>query len=148
MTALRRDHVMGTCGFLATHIDLFMLGARVFPEWERLDAHAKADASCLNGRLLVHYLVPGAQHDFREGFAGGEGGLWATPTPYSSDDAARYLRFPCPQVARTHAILIDPTKVPELRGPRRVQRGDGLEFLLPQGVPANAILDQTEVEVR
>jgi hypothetical protein len=35
---------------------------------------------------------------------------------------------------------LDPNQIPEVRGPRRVRLGGGLEYVLPKGFPASALV--------
>ncbi|MFI0827282.1 hypothetical protein ACH4Q7_22820 [Streptomyces roseolus] len=121
-----------------------MFERQVHPEWEDLEEIPLVDGGILKGRLLVHYLWPGRREDFSQGI---ERKMWVTTTAYSAEDASPYLRLPFPDVLRRSVILIDPLKVRGLRGPKHVARGGGIEFLLPFGAPAEAIMEGMEVKI-
>ncbi|GDY70476.1 hypothetical protein SAV14893_098690 [Streptomyces avermitilis] len=134
---------MGSCGHLATRLDKYMLRDAISHE-EDLRKIPPLDPEILRGRLLVTYLFPGEERDFRKGM---EGEVYATITPYSPEDAARLLQLPQPKKLRKYVALIDPQEVPVIRGPRLHEAG-GIEFLLSEGVPARAVQHQSEWEVQ
>jgi hypothetical protein len=98
----------------------------------------------LGGRFLVRYML-----DRQVGrFASGSTDLhYVTPTPLSVDDVRSVLALPAATEPRRYAMLIDPSKVPEIKGPRWVRAGTGLEYLLPTGFPASAILLGWEIAI-
>ena len=49
------------------------------------------------------------------------------------------LALPFQTERRTHAILIDPAKVPSIQGPRRIAGGSAIEYVLPNGCPDTAL---------
>jgi hypothetical protein len=107
----------------------------------------------LGGRLLVRYLrlrdvvAPSAAQGSPK-----LGGLfrpaWVTPTPFSPREAIAALALPFPRESRTHAVLLNPALIPLIQGPRRISCGTGIEYLLPQGYPAEALAFGWELEVR
>lgn len=94
-------------------------------------------ASELGGRLLVRYL---REHEIAEGQQGTSRPVWVTPTPYGPIDAADLLALPRAWEPRAYLVLLRPQDVPEARGPRWVLGGGGIEYLLPQGYPASAVV--------
>jgi hypothetical protein len=82
-------------------------------------------------------------------FAGGSTRQhWVTPTAYSPDEVGSYLYLPDPLTPRSHVLLLAPGEVPSAWGPRQIYAGRGIEFLLPNGFPAEAIMGGWEMEVR
>lgn len=94
-------------------------------------------AAELGGRLLVRYL---REHEIAEAQQGTPRPVWATPTPYGPADAADLLALPRAWEPRAYLVLLRPEDVPEVRGPRWVLGGGGIEYLLPQGYPASAVV--------
>ena len=98
----------------------------------------------IGGRLLVRYMV------FRQlgQFAGGSNSRhWVTPTPLSVEAVGPFLALPSIAEPRKYAMLINPSAVPQIQGPRWVRGGDGIEYLLPNGFPASALAVAWEIEV-
>jgi hypothetical protein len=71
---------------------------------------------------------------------GNAGIHWVTPTPYSSRDCATWLNLPAPDKLRTHVLLLNPVHIPRIAGPRRIEGGLGIEYMLPNGFPAKALV--------
>jgi hypothetical protein len=64
---------------------------------------------------------------------------FVTPTPYSPAETVVWLALPNP-APRDYALFLDPGRIPAICGPRRVRLGGGLEYILPRGYPAAAML--------
>jgi hypothetical protein len=129
--------------FLATVLDEEMLvsrGVNISPGYTldtALPVKTGAQVAVeLGGRYLIRYVTR-AQVGL---FAGGSAGLhWVTPTPYSPTDTVKWLGLPAPLKPRTHALLLNPEKIPVILGPRRVHAAAGFEYLLPEGFPKLAL---------
>jgi hypothetical protein len=147
------------CGRLANLLDLEMLlraGTTVYPETtpDRLmSMRTGMDvARELGGRLLLSYIrkddvsrrVPGADPNLGTR----SWPIFTTPTPYSAVEVVSALALPWPKSLRSHVILLDAAKISEIQGPRRVLCGYGLEYLLPNGFPSDALRVPWEIEVR
>jgi hypothetical protein len=90
----------------------------------------------LGGRLLVRYLLREALPTATRGTTKA---TYVTPTPYSPTDAIELLMLPAEDRHREHAMLLDPRKISEILGPRWVQGGFGIEYILPRGYTPKAI---------
>ena len=99
----------------------------------------------LFGRLLLKYFT---QAQIGTYSAGVSFPVYATPTPMPVADLRDCLGLPSPTVKREWALLLDPNEVPVIKGPHWITAGQGIEFLLPGGFPAEAIVDVGEVRVR
>ncbi len=64
---------------------------------------------------------------------------YVTPTPYSPSEVIHALALPFSSEWRSHVILLRPEFIPWMQGPRRVENGSGLEYILPNGYPASAL---------
>jgi hypothetical protein len=128
---------------LATVLDQEMLegrgveiASRVTPD-AQLPEKAGVDVFAeLGGRFLVRYLLkeslPGA-------IRGTAKVTYVTPTPYSPKDAVELLMLPAEDRTREHAMLLDPRGISVVLGPRWVQGGFGIEYILPRGYTREAI---------
>jgi hypothetical protein len=56
-----------------------------------------------------------------------------TPTPYNPRDVISYLALPAPHRPRRFVMFLDPSLIPEVKGPRWVRLGQGIGYLLPNG---------------
>ena len=102
-------------------------------------------AAELQGRFLVRYMLRSQVGDYGGGSTDKH---WVTPTPLCTREIPSFLTIPNPLGRRTHAMLLDPAAITEILGPRWVRGGTGIEYLLPKGVPAAAVLFGWEIEVR
>jgi hypothetical protein len=100
----------------------------------------------LGGRLLLRYLVESQLTAFLDG--SDDRDHWVTPTAISPSDVISWLALFAPNLPRRHALLLDPAKIPTIRGPAWIRLGSGLEYYLPSGFPKDAILDVGHVKVR
>lgn len=107
---------MGTCGRLATVLDQEMLevvrsvpiAARAFEIEDLPRKTGQAVAEELGGRYLIRYLLPDQVGRYTDGSRDKH---WVTPTPYSHEEAIRWLYLPKPTVPRPFAIMLDPNKI-------------------------------------
>ncbi|MGD9712701.1 MAG: hypothetical protein AB7V46_11605 [Thermomicrobiales bacterium] len=91
----------------------------------------------LAGRKLLRYLTPDQVGLF---LAGTNRLTYVTPTPYAPEEMISWLFLPSPRIARTHVLLLDPAKIPLIQGPMWVAAGSGIQYVLPHGFPADAII--------
>lgn len=99
----------------------------------------------LGGRYLIRYLTDAQVAEF---ISGSTLPHWTTPTPYAIDDVVSWLALFVPKVRRSHALLLDPTRISEIRGPAWVRLGQGIEYYLANGFPEAAIVDVGVIQVR
>ncbi len=99
----------------------------------------------LGGRLLVRYLTDSQVTEFLSGSTGRA--HWTTPTPIAPEAVVPWLALYAPTVARRHALILEPAKIPVIRGPAWIRLGQGVEYFLPDGFPADAIVDVGVVQV-
>ncbi len=139
-------------GWLATWLDIEMLVERIgglppphtpdhkLPDWRGPDL-----SLLLAGRRLCRYVSARQVGSFT---AGSLATHWVTPTPYSPDEVTSFLFLPDPLTRREHVLLLDPGRIVHALGPRQMIAARGIEFLLPHGFPAAAVIDGWEMEVR
>jgi len=137
---------MGSCSLLATNLDREMLENRINPVQiaastmpdNQLPIKSGADVLReLKGRYLLRYLLP---HQIGLYINGSNDQHWVTPTPYTPEETISWLALPNPSLPRTFVMLLDPSKIDEIKGPRWVRLGKGIEYLLHQGFPPEALL--------
>lgn len=90
----------------------------------------------LGERCLLRYLLPHQYNLFTMGSASLH---YTTPTPYSATETISWLALPNP-ASRDYVLFLDPTKILDICGPRRVRLGKGIEYILPNGFPGSAVL--------
>ena len=141
---------MSTCSAIATRLDEEMLSLRpahVYPAHTPLHAmpaRTGADVSAeLGGRYLLRYLM---RRQYGQFTTGSPNVNFATPTPYSPTETVSWLALPSP-MRRDFVLFLDPNSIPEVRGPRRVLLGGGIEYILPRGFPASALVVNWPVPV-
>jgi hypothetical protein len=145
---------MGTAGLLATNLDRHMLEQRgtvivpgITPDASVPPKTGGEVFSELGGRFLLRYLLPG-QGDTAEKLNQLQGRTqWVTPTPYSPEETIAMLALPAPEQPRGYVLILDPRKISEVKGPRRILLGHGIEYILPQGFPKEALVLPWPVEV-
>lgn len=91
----------------------------------------------LCGGLLVRYLRTKQVGLYRDGASEV---TYVTPTAYTATEAIEWLYLPDPLVPRTHALLLNPERVPWIQGPMWVAGRGGIQYVLPQGFPREAIV--------
>ena len=134
---------MSTCSALATRLDEEMLLTRpaiIYPSdtaIAAMPARSGADVAAeLGGRRLLRYLTRSQYGQFAAGAPKLE---YVTPTPYSPTEALSWLALPT-ATRRSFVLILDPKEILEMRGPKRVRLGGGLEYVLPKGFPASALV--------
>jgi hypothetical protein len=134
---------MSTCSAIATRLDEEMLAHRpaiVYPPhtpFSSMPSRSGSDIAVeLGGRYLLRYLL---RKQYRHFTAGSSSPHFVTPTPYSPSEVISWLALPTP-ARREFVLFLDAMHLSDVRGPRRVSLGGGLEYLLASGFPANAIV--------
>ncbi|MDA2916627.1 hypothetical protein MYX64_07300 [Nitrospinae bacterium AH_259_B05_G02_I21] len=98
----------------------------------------------LGGRYLLRYLLPRQVGMFNRGSSLRH---YTTPTPYAPEDTITYLNLPTPREGREYVMALDPSKIPTIKGPRWVEGGIGIEYLLPNGFPDTSVVWSWEKKV-
>jgi len=98
----------------------------------------------LGGRYLLRYML---SHQVGQYALGSQDRHFVTPTAYSPEDAVSWLYLPKPSEKRPFVMLLNPAKIPYVRGPRWVRLGNGIEYILPRGFPREAVVAGWELEV-
>lgn len=93
----------------------------------------------LQGRLLLKYVTVKQvrRGEFRHGSSRE---AYATLTPYATEDVVSWLQLPDATEPRRHILLLDVTQISRIIGPYRVTSGRGIQYLLPDGFPEEAIV--------
>jgi hypothetical protein len=132
-----------SCGFWATYLDHQMLvrsgtsiAASNTPDTMLAVKTGAQVADELGGRFLIRYL---RRSEVSQYLYGNTARHFVTPTPYSATDCVAYLALPEPTMRRGHLLLLDPMKIDEISGPRWVEAGRGIEYLLPRGFTQSAL---------
>jgi hypothetical protein len=143
---------MGQAGLLATNLDWHMLDQRgtmivagTTPDDEVPSKNGREVFAELGGRFLLRYLLPSQTAIFS---AGAETKQFTTPTPYSPEETVAMLALPSPRESREYVLILDPRKIEEVRGPRLVLFGQGIEYILPNGFPEAALVLPWPLEVK
>lgn len=98
----------------------------------------------LGGRFLLRYLLSTQIGIFH----GGSNKLhFVTPTAIAPSDTVGVLALPAVSTPREYVMLLDPAKITAVLGPRWVRAGRGIEYLLPAGFPASAMVLPWEVQI-
>jgi hypothetical protein len=121
ITAVERPAIVYT-----SHTPLAAMPARPGPDI----------AAELGGRYLLRYLI---RKQYRQFTTGSTSLQFVTPTPYSPTEVISWLSLPTP-ARREFVLFLDALRLSDVRGPRRVLVGGGLEYPLASGFPANAIV--------
>lgn len=124
------------CGVLATKLDELMLHTKIAhfttPD-ECLPIKPGAEvAKELGGRMLLRYVD-------RPDENGRTTPTYTTPTPYSTDEVVSFLALPAPLSPRRWVVVIDPSEVERIKGPRYCVMGLGIEYILPDGYPSSSL---------
>jgi len=99
----------------------------------------------LGGRPLLRFLRQAQLGLFTRG---SKAETFVTPTLYNATDVVSPLALPRPGERPSHVLVIDPSRVPTIKGPRRVNWGSGLEYILPDGFSPEALRIPWELEIR
>lgn len=141
-----------TCTWMATTLDQeqIELTSTIAPRVQAVETMPDRTgievAAELGNRLLVRYLVDSQVNEFTGGSLGRA--HWVTPTAISSKDVVGWLALPSPRAKRQHALFLNPAEIDVIRGPAWVRLGQGIEYYLPNGFPAAAVVDVGAVQVR
>jgi hypothetical protein len=124
-------------GWLATELDTYMLSGKIFsrgtPDSGMPVRPGTSVSTELHGRMLCRYIID--PHEPPRTSA-----TWVSPTPLSSEELIPYLALPNPLKAREFVLFLDPSKISDIQGPRWTSMGQGIEYLLPGGYPASAVV--------
>ena len=99
----------------------------------------------LGGRPLLRYL---RIEDAKRYLRGDCNRQCVTPTPYASPDLISFLNLPDPTTVRSHFLLLDPAKIPDVIGPRYIAWGEGIEYILTAGFSMEALVNPWPMEIR
>ena len=91
----------------------------------------------LGGRYLFRYLRGDQVGKLGNGIRTRQ---YVSPTPYSPGEAVKWLALPRPNFPPTFAIFLIPDCLRNIRGPRYVLLGGGIEYILEDGFDKNAIV--------
>jgi hypothetical protein len=91
----------------------------------------------LGKRYLLRYLLP---HQLGTLLNGTSNRQYVTPTPYAPEETVSWLALPAPDQPRPYVLVLDPKKLTDVYGPRWVQMGGGIEYILDKGFLADAIV--------
>lgn len=133
---------MGTSSRIATHLDaeMLLLNTPIFPAHTSLAALPLVTnlPVQLGGRYLLRYLMTSQLGTLRSGTSDTQ---FVTPTPYAPEETISWLTLPPAAGYREWVLLLDPTQLADVRGPRQVRFGGGIEYVLVSGFPAAAIVN-------
>ncbi len=93
----------------------------------------------LSGRYLLRYLLLKQIGVFT---GGTPSKTYVTPTPLAPEETVKWLALPAAHRLRRYVLLINPARLPveyRILGPRWVRLGGGIEYILPDGFPGEAI---------
>jgi hypothetical protein len=145
---------MGTAGLLATNLDRHMLEERgtlmvpgITPDLAVPTKSGDEVFEELGGRFLLRYLLPGQGDTVGKLSQIQDRMQWVTPTPYSPEETIAMLALPAPERPREYVLILDPRKIEEIQGPRRILFGLGIEYVLPRGFSRDALVLPWPMEV-
>jgi hypothetical protein len=140
----RNETSVGVSSWLATFLDEEMLRRN---DVRVADAHALAEdlpwksgrevAREVGGRYLLRYLLADQLRLF---VAGSSDVHYVTPTPYAPEEAPALLAMPGPDQPRPYALVLDPARIPSLWGPQRILGAPGIQYVLREGFPQEAVV--------
>lgn len=142
---------MKTASLLATKLDEKMLlsnGVYIYPSTTPdVELPSKKGGEIhreLGGRLLLRYILPHQAGLFCDG---SEERHFVCPTPYPPSDTVWALALPKPEGERRHVMVLKPEHIEVICGPRWVDYGVGIEYILPKGFKKEALAMHWEVEI-
>jgi hypothetical protein len=99
-------------------------------------------ADQLGHRLLIKYVRAdeGDKYNKLTGISYFTGKHYLTPTPIACRDLMMVLALP-PSKRPKWALLLRPDQLTDVRGPRRIRRGFGIEYVLENGFSSDAMDD-------
>jgi hypothetical protein len=126
-----------TSGWVATELDSYMLSGKIASKGtpdSALPIRAGSEvADELHGRMLVRYMIDA--HEPPRTLQ-----TFVSPTPLSTEELDRYLALPRPDIPREYLLFLDPRKISDIQGPRWCSMGQGIEYILPTGYSASAVI--------
>jgi hypothetical protein len=135
---------MGTSGRIATQLDVEMLVRKGITIAHPLQAkdpmlikRGGQVADELGGRLLLHYVIERNIRAYEDGRAEA---CYVTPTPLSPEETIDYLVVPGANSPREYVYYLDPARIEWIVGPIFVAGGSGIQYILLEGFPAEAIV--------
>jgi hypothetical protein len=132
----------GTSSRVATHLDAEMIVQHVAiaPVGTPLATLPVVPnlSEQLGGRLLLRYLTRDKVGTLLAGVAHRQ---FVTPTPYAPGETVSWLALPPAPGPRTFVLLLQPHLLTDVRGPRWIQFGGGIEYILESGFSADAVAD-------
>ena len=108
-------------------------------EREDEDNLPRRSGAAVAGELVGRYLLRYVATD-NERVLATRGKVYLTPTPYSSDEAREWLGVPAPSRSRLWVVILRPAAIPWLQGPLWVFGGGGIQYILPDGYPREAVV--------
>ena len=91
----------------------------------------------LGGRYLVRYLRGDQVGNLVNGIRTRQ---YVSPTPYSPGEAVKWLALPRPNCPPKFVLLLITDHLRNIRGPRYVLLGGGIEYILEDGFDKNALV--------
>lgn len=136
---------MGESSWLATWMDEDHLLSRGATIWRASRAigdrppirTGEEVAAELSPRKLLRYVLYEQLGMFRQG---SDAETFTTPTPYTPEAALSYLVLPSPGKLRPYALILEPSRIARIQGPLQVAGGRGIQDILPDGFPADAVI--------
>ncbi len=134
---------------IMTNLDLEMIGPCKVRACDTADGDLPlrdgAEVSAeLHGRKLLHFVLDQNLGAYRHGT---RREIFTTPTPYPADDVVAFLALPSAHLLRRHVLILDPMMLHDIRGPRQVRWGHGIEYILARGFGEDAIDSRWEMEL-
>jgi hypothetical protein len=132
---------------LAVRLDITMLQARgiAIADEDVPDANLPFcnPADQLGDRLLIKYLRPdeAEKYSILSGVSMFSGRHFVTPTPIAARDLVSVLALPPLGKRPCWLLLLRPEKLLAVKGPRRIQGGYGVEYVLEDGFSTLAIAE-------
>src|SRR5947207_3309866 len=91
----------------------------------------------LRGRCLLHFTTESRLPDLRHGT---NATIFATPTTFTPEEVGTWLQLPGARIPRDVILIIDPERIRFIQGPMWVATGRGIQYMLPEGFPEEAIV--------
>ncbi|MFD4551164.1 hypothetical protein ACFVXA_05250 [Streptomyces sp. NPDC058246] len=130
---------MQTCSRTATILDAKMLAGKIESELVPDDKLREIPdvVEEFGQRCLLRYIRDDQKGTFGSGTKRKQ---FVTLTPYTPEEASRWLALKWPWLERRHVLILDPKKISRpILGPRSIAGGFGIEYVLPLGFPFDAI---------
>jgi hypothetical protein len=137
---------MGTSGRIATMLDFMCFDRNRVQIRHYLTSTRRPTprrgatvAREMRGRFLARYITA-AQAVSMTGPTPMNSEVYATPTAYSPEEAPVWLITPGSVGTRPYVVLLDPAVLVWIIGAMLVGPAAGIQYVLPQGYPAEAIV--------